>query len=231
MLDPKSRVVMLSGASRGIGAAVCDRLLASGFLVSAGVRNPSALADRAGLFATRYDATVQGAAEDWVETTMTRFGRVEALVNVAGMLPNYTLHDADETQLDRALEINVKAPLRLIRAAMPHLKACGDGRIVNVSSLSGKRVANDDVGYAMSKFAVTALTHAARRDGWDSGVRATVVCPGFVATDMTSHVRTVPPEKMTQPEDLAVLIETVLLLPQTAVVAELLVNCRLETVI
>jgi NAD(P)-dependent dehydrogenase (short-subunit alcohol dehydrogenase family) len=67
-----------------------------------------------------------------------------------------------------------------------------------------------------------------RRQGWDHGIRATAVCPGFVDTDMTSHVTKMPRESMSRPEDIAVLIEAVLRLPNTATVAELLVNCRHE---
>ena len=125
-------------------------------------------------------------------------------------------------------EVNVKGPLRLIRLALPWLKKSGSGRIVNVASLSGKRVKNAYAGYAMSKFAVVALTHAVRRLGWDHGVRATAICPSFVATDMTAEVTAVPRGEMIQPADLAELVATALALPNNAVVAELLVNCRLE---
>ena len=115
----------------------------------------------------------------------------------------------------------------LSRIALPHLRAAGTGRIVNVASLSGKRVANPNAGYAISKFAVVALTHALRRAGWDDGVRATALCPGFVDTAMTVGAA-YPREQMTRPADLAHLAEVLLRLPNTAVVAELLVNCRLE---
>jgi NAD(P)-dependent dehydrogenase (short-subunit alcohol dehydrogenase family) len=123
--------------------------------------------------------------------------------------------------------VNVKGPMRVIRAAWPHLIACGQGRVVNIASLSGKRVRNPNIGYAMSKYAVVALTHGVRREGWDHGIRATALCPGFVATDMTARA-THPREQMSQPEDIAVLVGTLLTLPDHAVVAELLVNCRLE---
>jgi NAD(P)-dependent dehydrogenase (short-subunit alcohol dehydrogenase family) len=99
---------------------------------------------------------------------------------------------------------------------------------VNISSLSGKCVRNDNLGYAMSKFAVMALTQEARRAGWEHGIRATAVCPDFVDTDMTALVKHVPREKMSRPEDIAALIEAVLRLPNTASVAELLVNWRHE---
>ena len=163
-----------------------------------------------------------------MQATLARFGALHGLVNVAGINPKAELLDPDETALDALWAVNVKAPMRLARLAMPHLAACGHGRVVNVASLSGKRVRNTNVGYAMSKFALVALTHGVRQAGWEQGVRATALCPGFVATDMTAGVTRVPRERMTTPEDVALLVETVLRLSNTASVAELLVNCQLE---
>jgi NAD(P)-dependent dehydrogenase (short-subunit alcohol dehydrogenase family) len=136
--------------------------------------------------------------------------------------------DPDETPFDAMWNVNAKGPMRAIRAAWPHLVASGTGRVVNIASLSGKRVRNDNLGYAMSKFAVMVLRQEVRRAGWEHGIRATAVCPGFVDTDMTAHVTKWPREKMSRPEDLAVLIEAVLHLANTASVAELLVNCSHE---
>lgn len=75
--------------------------------------------------------------------------------------------------------------------------ACGAGRIVTIASLSGKRVTNDYAGYAMSKFALVAATHALRREGWEQNIRATAICPSFVATDMSAAMGGPPPETMT----------------------------------
>ena len=227
MLDPEGRVVMVSGASRGIGRAIVYRLLATGFRVSAGVRDPRGLRESDALQVHRYDAESLESAQAWVEAAVARFGALHGLVNAAGINAVFAVTDADETALDQLWAVNVKGPLRLCRLALPHLRACGTGRIINVASLSGKRVANRNAGYAMSKFAVVALTQAVRREGWEDGVRATALCPGFVETDMTMQAQ-FPREQMSKPEDLAALAETLLLLPNTAVVAELLVNCRLE---
>jgi NAD(P)-dependent dehydrogenase (short-subunit alcohol dehydrogenase family) len=230
MLSPQGRVVMVSGASRGIGRAIAERLLAAGYAVSAGVRDPAKLpfaGER--VLACRYDAKDRAAPPAWVAATMARFGRIDGLVNSAGINPLVRVMDEDEAPLDEMWTVNVKGPLRLVRAALPHLEASGTGRIINIASLSGKRVKNESNGYAMTKFAVVALTHSIRRLGWDKGVRATALCPSFVKTDMTAqYYAKVPPEQMTQPEDLAALVETVMALPNNAVVAELLVNCRLE---
>ncbi len=229
MLDPAGRVAMVSGASRGIGRAIAARLRARGFRISAGARDPATIEAADDVLVQRYDATRTEDAAAWVDATMARFGRIDALVNAAGISsPRVRLDEPDETSLDGMLLVNVKGPLRLIRAALPHLRAAGEGRVINIASLSGKRVANENFGYAISKFALIALTHALRREGWDAGIRATALCPGFVATDMTAYVTNVPRDKMTDPNDLAVLAETLILLPNTATIGELLVNWRLE---
>ncbi len=216
MIDPKNRVAMVSGASRGIGRKVVERLLESGFRVSAGVRDPRGLMAGERLHVQRYDAESE------------RFGRLDALVNVAGISSPFQVEDEDETALDQLWAVNVKGPLRLIRYAMPHLRRAGEGRVVNLASLSGKRVRNANAGYAMSKFSLVALTHSVRHAGWEDGVRATALCPGFVMSDMTMNVTKKPREQMTDPADVAVLVETLLLLPRAASVAELLVNCQHE---
>lgn len=227
MLEAEGRVVMVSGSSRGIGRAVVERLVAGGYRVSAGVRDSRGLVGSDQLMLHRYDAESLPSAEAWVAATIDRFGRLDGLVNAAGINPEADLTDPDETGLDTMMLINVKAPMRLIRLALPHLAKSGEG-IINVASMSGKRVRNSNAGYAMSKFALIALTHAVRQYGWDHGIRATAICPSFVATDMTAHVTKWPREKMSDARDIAELIATVLRLPNTATIAELLVNCRLE---
>lgn len=228
MMDPKGRVAMISGAARGIGRAVTERLLAAGYAVCAGVRDPSLLPTHPALTGHRFEAAEPGSAAAWVAATMAQHGRIDALVNAAGINPKALMLDADESNFDAMWTVNAKGPMRVIRAAWPHLVAAGEGRVVNISSLSGKRVRNENLGYAMSKFAVMALTQDVRRQGWEHGIRATAVCPGFVDTGMTAHVTKVARDAMTRPEDIAALIESVLRLPNTATVAELLVNCRHE---
>ncbi|MFE1599195.1 SDR family NAD(P)-dependent oxidoreductase [Methylobacterium sp. ID0610] len=228
MLETAGRVAMVSGAARGIGRAVAERLAGAGYRISAGLRDPRRLPAGTDWLACRYEAQDPGSAEAWVAETVGRLGRVDVLVNAAGINPKANFLDPDETALDALWAVNAKAPMRVIRAAWPHLAACGEGRIVNLASLSGKRVRNDNTGYAMTKSALVALTHAVRREGWDHGIRATALCPGFVDTDMTAHVTKQPRQLMSRPEDLAAVVETLVRLPNTASVAELLLNCRHE---
>lgn len=227
------RVAMISGATRGIGAEIADALRRDGHRLSLGVRDVAAARARFGaegddLVFVPYEATDPQAASRWVEATLARFGRIDVLVNNAGIASFVGLEDGDPDELDRLYAIDVKAPFLLIRAALPALKASGSGRVVNVASLSGKRVMGLNAGYQMMKHAMVALTHAVRRLGWEHGIRATALCPGFVATDLTAHVTDLPAEAMTDPKDLARLVATVVGLPNTAAVAELLVNCRYE---
>jgi NADP-dependent 3-hydroxy acid dehydrogenase YdfG len=223
---------MISGASRGIGRAIARELKQAGLALSLGIRRPGNFSDPLAadgdVLLHPYEAHDRTAAASWVDATVARFGRIDVLVNNAGISRLVSLEEGSEDDLDELLAVNVKAPFRVIRAALPHLKASGSGRVINVASLSGKRVMGLNVGYQMSKHAVVALTHAVRRIGWEHGIRATALCPGFVNTELVAHVTDVPHDQMTDPADLARLVATVIALPNTAAVAELLVNCRYE---
>ncbi len=233
---PQNSVVLVSGSNRGIGAAIARELIEHDYCVSLGSRQPDSLAtihgrpDRKRLHAA-FDAFRSDTAEDWVNTTVDRFGRIDALVNNAGSGEQVTLHDDNEAALDRLWTVNVKAPLRLIRLCLPHLERSGRGRIVNIVSMSGKRVRNGFVGYNMTKFAMMGLTHTVRHVTWDKGVRATAICPSFVKTDMSAYSDKITPDEMIQPETLARLVRTTIELPNNAAVAELLINCRREDMV
>ncbi|WP_246384926.1 SDR family NAD(P)-dependent oxidoreductase [Gluconacetobacter asukensis] len=221
---------MVSGASRGIGAAVCRHLLHAGFLVSGGMRTPQDTIAHRNYFPHVYEALSPTSARQWVDATVQRFGRIDAIANIAGINPRVLVDQEGEEELDRMWAVNVKAPLRLVRAALPHLKASGSGRVINLASLAGRRVGTN-VGYAMTKFAVVALTHGIRQEFWDDGIRASAVCPGYVMTDMTAHETEVAPADMTQPEDVAEIVRMILSLPNSASTAEVLVNCRKESML
>ncbi len=230
MLESQGRVVMVSGANRGIGRAIAEACRARGYKLSLGVRKPETIAELLGddVLVHEYDAERPATATAWTKATLARYGRLDGLVNNAGVYLTARIEDGEEADFDRLWAVNVKGPLKLIQLALPHLKEAGHGRIVNLISLAGKRVPSDDsAGYAMSKHAALALHHATRRVGWEHGVRATAVCPGLVATDMVAWSK-VPRDEMIDPADLAEVVAMVMVLPDHAVVAELMVNCRLE---
>ena len=232
MIAPEGRVIMVSGANRGIGRAIAERLHDAGYTLSLGVRDPDSLTDMTHgwgpdrLLRHRYDAENKDTHRTWVDDTVSRFGRIDGLVNNAGMVVRVTVEIDRDEELDRMWAVNVKAPLSMIRLALPHLRRSGAGRIINVASIAGKAVYNNNVGYAMTKFAAVALSHATRHCGWDDGVRCTALCPGFVATDMTADVTTFPQEQMMEPGDIAELAATLIALSNTASIAELVINCR-----
>ncbi len=234
MLAPAGRVAMVSGANRGLGLAIARKLYADGYGLSLGARDPVALArvhagmDRARVLFARHDAAELDSGRTWVEATVMRFGRIDALVNNAGLLRQFTVAQADETALDEMWQVNAKAPLFLAKAALPHLRASGSGRIVNVSSLSGLRVRRTDfVGYSMTKFALIALSHALRQEAWADGVRVCAFCPSVMATDMAGGMD-IDAKSLVDPRTAANMIATVLALPNSASVAELPVNIFAE---
>ena len=235
MLTPADRVVMISGASRGIGLAIARRLAGEGYRLSLGVRDPRRFAaagfDPERILVHRFDALEPASAGEWVAATAARFGRIDALINNAGILRSIDFETGDEAVLDEVWAVNVKAPFRLIRHALPHLGEAGNGRIINIASTDGKRYRPGvSIAYTMSKHAVMALTQAAKFAGWDRGVRATALCPGAVDTDLISGIPGVTPRQdRIAPETLAETVSFLLRLPNSSSVAELVMNTRLET--
>lgn len=239
-LPVRNRVAMISGASRGIGAALARRLLAEGYRVSLGVRQPPNVPedilahgeDRVAVF--HFDALKPPTAAEWVASTVERFGSVDILINNAGILRALDFTQGNEDDLDELFGVNVKGPYRLIRHALPHLSRCGHGRIINIVSTDGKRYrdASVSIGYAATKHAMMAVSHAARFAGWDAGVRVTAVCPGAVDTSLIAGIPGVAPAaSRLAPETIADVVAMLLTLPNVASVPEIVVNTRLESTI
>ncbi len=175
-----------------------------------------------------YDAREDNAERAWADAAVSTFGRIDAVIANAGLMVPKSVLEVEEEELDAMWTVNVKAPRRLIKAAWPHLEAAGSGRVIVLASLAGKRVpAARSSAYALTKHAAVALAHGVRHIGWDSGIRATALCPGLVATDMARQVTERPAEEMTTPADVARLASLALNLPNEASVAELHVNCAL----
>ncbi|WP_370302988.1 SDR family NAD(P)-dependent oxidoreductase [Pseudooceanicola sp.] len=223
-------VVMISGASRGIGAAIAAEMHAAGWNLSLGLRDPSAspLPASDSVLNCRFDATDPESETAWVDATRARFGRLDGLVLNAGIHSTSSVLEATGEEFDRLFEVNVKSPMRLAQAAWPLLEQ-GPGRIVTIASLSGKRIKSPSSGlYGMSKFALVGLSHALRQAGRDSGVRATAICPSFVATDMGRAASGTDGHGKTSPEEIARITRMVLELGPSASLAEIPVHYDVE---
>jgi NAD(P)-dependent dehydrogenase (short-subunit alcohol dehydrogenase family) len=228
-------VILISGSDGGIGAAIVTELMEHGYRLSLGTMDTNLLVEKFGpetpdSIYQPFNAFERGSAEDWVEKTVEKFGQIDGLVNAIGLGTRVTIMDDNDEVLDRLWEVNVKTPLRLTRLCIPHLEACGKGRVVNLVSLGGKRIKNVAVGYGLTKFAAMGLTHATRTYGWEKGIRATAICPGWVktSTSLTSPTLKIGPDEMTQPATIALLVRTALELPNNAAMAEMVVNCEFE---
>lgn len=234
-----SPIAMVSGGGRGLGAAIVGRLVADGWTVSVGARDvaaaKAALADHGDkVHVGHFDAMDPASAESWMAETIAAYGRLDALINNAGILKMVTFDQGDEDDLDRLWAVNFKAPFRLIKLALPHLKQAGHGRIVNIASTDGKRYRDQtaSIGYVATKHAVVALTHAARFAGWEEGVRATAICPGAIDTDMIANLPGVTAAaNRLKPETVAQMVSFLLTLPNEASVPEIIANTRLESTI
>lgn len=234
MSDQHVPVMMISGGSRGIGLKIAQEAQSRGWFTCLGLRDPSHLPDGLDPALTHsfaYDAMERDTEAAWVEAAMQAKGRIDAIVASAGLFTATSIIETSEADVDALLEVNLRAPRRLAMAAWPALKVAGNGRVVILGSLSGKRVASKDSGlYSVSKFAAIGLAHALRYEGWDDGIRATAICPGLVATEMgvTAASGSRAADDMTQPEEVARLTLEVIELSNTASVAELSVNCRAD---
>ena len=154
-------------------------------------------------------------------------------MNNAGILRLVDFDQGSEDDLDDLWAVNVKAPFRLIRAALPYLRKTGQGRVVNIASTDAKRYRGGvSIGYTMTKHALLALTTAVRFAGWDDGVRATAICPGAIDTDLISGLPGVTPkaERLT-PQTVAGIVAFILTLPNQASVPEFIANTRLESTV
>ena len=219
------RVVMISGANRGIGFAVARQLLESGWRLSLGVRSavpPSLELPSERVRVVPFEARSKASCRDWVETTVQHFGRLDALVNNAGVhIPTNALDEDDEEALDEMLEVNCKALWRTSRAALPWLEA-QRGRIVNIVSVSGKWATEpNDAAYCISKFAAMGASEVIRLSAERRGVGVTAVCPGWVDTDMSAGV---PAEGKVKAQEVASTVLHVLHTPSRVVIPEIVLN-------
>jgi NAD(P)-dependent dehydrogenase (short-subunit alcohol dehydrogenase family) len=227
------KVVLISGANRGMGKAIAEKLYSEGYYLSLGARDVQKLQevtkdwDQDRVLTVPYEATDKQSPYDWVNATVKKWERIDGVVNNAGVLACNHFEDLDEAIVDQMWEVNTKGPMRLSHAAFKHLKQVGNGRVVNIISMSGKRVGDDNYfAYSMSKFGAMALTRAIQAAGKDYGIRASSICPSYTNTDMIDGIINMPKGQMTQPEDIAEMVSLLLRMPNQAYIDEIDVTCK-----
>jgi len=239
MLKPNNRVILISGASSGIGLAIAKLLLEEGYNLSLGVRN---IEKTKNLFSKcksqnyiieKFEATDLKTIDSWVENTINIFGKIDGLINNAGILKIVSFDEGKIEELNELWKVNVVAPFYLTKLCLPHIKKTNYGRIINIASTDGKRYRESvSVGYSMVKHALVSMSHATRIAGWNDGIRVTAICPGAVDTNLLNGIPGVTNSKQRlKPETIAHTVSYVLSLPKNASVAELPINARVESTI
>ncbi len=192
----KDKTVIVTGGSRGIGAAIARRFGASGAGVVIGYRSDSEAAARvereiaeAGgeCLAARGDVSEQAGIDAIVHAAVQRFGPIDILVNCAAIAPYRPLGAMDAAFVRSILDANVVGLVMMTQAALPHMPAPG-GRIINIASALAYRPIPTSSVYSASKAAVVTLTHAFAKELGPRGITVNAVAPGVIRTDMTESI-------------------------------------------
>jgi 3-oxoacyl-[acyl-carrier protein] reductase len=191
MTDFTGRVVIVTGAARGLGRAAATRFYERGAFVAVNVRDAvraeavaGSLGERA--LAVPGDLVDDGMAASIVQRTIDRFGRIDILVNNAAVARSTRFLDITRTEWQETLDANLLAPFLLMQAVTPTMKAQRYGRIVNISSRAGRMVSTlAGAHYTASKAGLLGLTRAAAKELGPFGITVNAVCPGLIDTELT----------------------------------------------
>ena len=194
--DLSGQVAVVTGASSGIGAATARALAHTGAKVVISARREerlTALADELGAAGHEVrtvvaDLGTQEGAQAVVDAALDTFGRIDVLVNNAGVMLLAPVEDADPNDWDAMIRVNLLGVMYASRAALPAMKTQGGGHIVNVSSVSGRFAGPTQGGYNASKWGVNGFSEALRREVHGDGIKVTLIEPGIVATELTDHI-------------------------------------------
>jgi NAD(P)-dependent dehydrogenase (short-subunit alcohol dehydrogenase family) len=188
-----ARVAVVTGAAGGIGAAICRRLAADGFVLGCvDARAGDADEVASALPAARsYGADVRDAASvgQLADRIRRDLGHPWLLVNAAGVFSIQYLADLDEAEWDRIIDTNLKGPYLTARAFLPAMIAAKDGCLVNIASTAGVKGGRRRAAYCASKGGLVLLTRSLAIDHGPDGVRVNCVCPGLVDTEMADWIR------------------------------------------
>ena len=232
------KVVLVTGASSGIGEATALALSAEGARVAVGARRADRLAALVRkapgeMLALELDVTDQESVRAAVAKTVEHFGALDILVNNAGVMLAGPIAGADTTEWTRMIDTNLLGSMYTVHAALPHLLE-GKGAVVQVSSTSGRIASAGNGAYAATKFGITAFAEALRQEVTAQGVRVVVVEPGFVATELADHITDPTMQaaaqniaaamRTLQPEDIANAVVYAVTQPEHVAVNEILIR-------
>ncbi|GAA4429816.1 SDR family oxidoreductase [Georgenia halophila] len=193
--DGQNKIVLITGASSGIGRATAERLAADGHTVVLGARRTDRLADvvsaigRAGgrASARRLDVTDAQDVQAFVDAAVAEHGRVDVLVNNAGIMPLSPLAERHVEEWDRMIDVNVRGLLHGIAATVPVMRDQGGGHVVTVASIGAHEVSPTASVYCATKFAAWAVTEGLRLES-DPSLRVTTVSPGVVESELADSI-------------------------------------------
>ncbi len=191
---PESAVALVTGGSRGIGRAICVRLASMGFLVGINyVANPAAAEETERLvkemggqsFLSRFDVADAGEVQDAIKLLLEEHGRVDVLVNNAGITRDGLLARMKEDDWDSVLDTNLKGAFLCSKTVMRAMMKQKSGRIINVASVVGFTGNSGQVNYSAAKAGLVGLTKSTARELASRGITVNCVAPGYITTDMT----------------------------------------------
>ena len=192
----EGKIAVITGASSGLGAATARYLAARGAIVVLGARRMErieALADElkgngAKALAKTTDVTDRAQVKALVDAAVETFGRVDVMLNNAGLMQQSPLERLKVDEWDNMVDINIKGVLYGIAAALPHMQRQKAGHVINVSSVAGHKVTPAGVVYSATKHAVRAITEGLRQEVKPWNLRTTIISPGAVATELPNSI-------------------------------------------
>jgi NAD(P)-dependent dehydrogenase (short-subunit alcohol dehydrogenase family) len=228
------RAALITGGSGGIGLAIARVLGQEGFGLTVSARRPEKLEDAAeGLRNEGFDVESvpanmadEEAIKALFESHRERFGRLDVLVNNAGLGIGGAIADAETKKVDLQLDVNLRAVYLMTRDCIPLLKEAaaehGSAMIVNTASIAGKHGEGWLAAYSATKAGVVGLSQAMHSELAGDGIKVTALCPGFVDTDMTEWIRgQVKQDEMIRPEDIAEAVRYLLHTSPACIVPEI----------
>ncbi|GAA5541228.1 SDR family oxidoreductase [Brucella sp. NBRC 113783] len=190
----QDKVVVITGASSGLGEAAARRLAEGGAKLVLGARRLDRLKALAGELklaegaVLRTDVTDRLQVQHLVDQAVKLHGRVDVLINNAGLMPHSMLEMGKVDDWDRMIDVNIKGVLYGIAAALPHMRDQKSGHIINVSSVAGHKVGPGGAVYSATKTAVRVISEGLRQEVKPYNIRTTVISPGAVATELPNSV-------------------------------------------